>query len=97
MSRRSTPALARRVAFATVVLLGSLALVVWRQGRAYEALSELDRVRGERSMAIAERADLDRRIQVLESRSQVVPEARRRLGMRTPDASEIVILPGEAR
>ena len=47
-------------------------------------------------MALDERADLERLIQVLESRTRVVPEARRLLGMRTPNASEIVILPGEA-
>ena len=42
----------------------------------------------------AEQVELERRVQRLESRSRVVPEARRRLGMRMPDAREIMILPG---
>lgn len=85
-----------RVGVAAVLLLGSLAVVAYRQGRALDALAELDRVRTDRSVALAERADLERRVQQLESRSHVVPEARARLGMRTPEAAEIVYLPGEA-
>jgi cell division protein FtsL len=88
-----------RVAQATVAavaLLGALGLVVWRQGRAREALAELDVARREKGQLVAEQAELERSIQRLESRSRVVPEARRRLGMRTPEAAEIVILPGEA-
>jgi cell division protein FtsL len=95
LSRRST-GLVPRAGLAAVLLVGSLVLVAYRQARALEALAELDRVRADRGVAIAERADLERRIQSLESRSHVVPEARRRLGMRTPDATEIVYLPGEA-
>ena len=95
MNRRSSHVVAR-AAVAVVVLLGSLGLVTYRQGRAPEALAELDRVRAERGVVISERADLERRVQVLESRSRVVPEARRRLDMKTPDATEIVYLPGEA-
>ena len=59
-------------------------------------MADLAQVRTERRLAIDELADMERRIQVLESRSRVVPEARRLLGMSTPNASEIVILPGEA-
>jgi hypothetical protein len=78
-------------------LLGALGFVAWRQARALEGLADLSQVRADRGFARDERADLERRIQVLESRSRVVPEARRLLGMRIPNASEIVILPGEAR
>ena len=85
-----------RTGVAVAALLGSLGLVVWRQARALEALADLDQVRTERGLLIAEHADLERRIQVLESRTRVVPEALRRLGMRTPASTEIVILPGEA-
>ena len=88
-----------RVAHATVavlVLLTALGLVVWRQGRALAGLAELDDARQEKGLLIAERAELERRVQVLGSRARVVPEARRVLGMRTPGAAEIVILPGEA-
>ena len=97
MSRRSkSGGTLPRAVLSAVLLIGALALVVYRQSRALEALAELDRVRADRGVAIAERADLERRIQMLESRSRVVPEARRRLGMRTPDATEIVYLAGEA-
>jgi hypothetical protein len=94
--RRGSIGALPRAALAAVLLLGSLALVAYRQARALEALAALDRVRSDRGVAIAERADLERRIQGLESRSRVVPEARSRLGMRTPDATEIVYLAGEA-
>lgn len=83
-----------RAGFALAALLGSLALVTWRQSRAFEALEHLDELRRLTSVAEAERVDLERTIQVLESRARVVPEARERLGMHTPAASELVILPG---
>jgi cell division protein FtsB len=81
---------------AAVALLGALGLVAWRQSRGLEALAELDVARRERGLLVADQAELERRIQQLQSRGRVVPEARRRLGMRTPEAAEIVILPGEA-
>jgi cell division protein FtsL len=92
MSRLSGPSL---VALASAALLAALSLVAWRQTRAVEALAELDRVRRETSLVMAERSELVRRVQVLESRGRVVPEARARLGMHTPDASQVVILFGE--
>ncbi len=84
-----------RAGLAVVVLLTSLGLVTWRQSRALEALAELDHTRRQASVAAAERVELERRIQVLESRGRVVPAAREHLGMHTPDATELVILPGE--
>jgi hypothetical protein len=85
-----------QTAVAALALLGALGLVVWRQGRALEALAQLDGTRREKALLVADQAELERRIQVLESRTRVVPAARRVLGMRTPGAAEIVILPGEA-
>lgn len=76
------------------LLLAALTFVTWRQARALEALAELDRLRREISLMTSERNELTSRIQLLESRGRVVPTARDRLGMRTPDASEIVWLPG---
>lgn len=93
-SRLSTPSL---VALAFAALLASLSLVTWRQGRALDALEALDTVRRERSLAEADRVEIQRRIQVLESRSWVAPEARRRLGMHNPVGSEIVYLAGGER
>jgi hypothetical protein len=86
-----------RTGVAIVVFLVSLGLVTWRQSRAFEALEQLDDSRRQASVAAAERVELERRIQVLESRGRVVPEARDRLGMHTPDATELVILPGEMK
>ena len=96
--RKAKSAAARRAlraGVAVTALLSALGLVIWRQGRALQELAQLDEAKRDRSMLIAERADLERKIQVLESRAHVVPEARERLGMRTPAAAEMVILPGE--
>jgi cell division protein FtsL len=83
-----------KAALVVLCMLAALSLVAWRQSRALEALAELDRVRRDRVLAHAEMTALQSRIQYLESRGRVVPEARARLRMRTPDATEIVILPG---
>ena len=86
-----------RAGFAVLALLGSLALVPWRQSRALEVMSRLDEVRRQTSLAEADRVELERSIQVLESRARVVPLARTRLGMHTATTAEMVILPGELR
>jgi len=83
------------VALAVSVLLASLSLVAWRQARAMETLEEVDSLRRELTLGEAEMADLQRRVNVLESRGRVVAEAGERLGMRRASASEIVILSGE--
>lgn len=77
-----------RVALAFAALLASLTLVVWRQGRALDALRALDRTRSERAVAESERAELLGRIQYLESRARIVTVAGRRLGMRVPSAGD---------
>lgn len=82
-----------RASVALAAFLAALATVTWRQSRAFEALAELDELRWRSSVARAERVEVERRIQGLESRSRVVGEARRRFGMRMPDAAELVILP----
>ncbi len=84
------------IALSTAALLAALSFVTWRQSRALEALAEWDGLRRELSLVRAEQGEFARRIQVLESRGRIVPEARERLGMKTPTASEIVILPGGA-
>jgi cell division protein FtsL len=81
-------------ALMVAVLLAALSLVTWRQARTRESLAELDELRREISLAEAERSELERRIQFLESRGRVVAEARERLGMKTPASGEIVILSG---
>lgn len=85
------------VVLALAALLAALLLVTWRQSRALEALAELEAARTERVLAEAQKEELERRIQYLESRSRVVRDAGERLGMRKPAASEIVYLQGGGR
>lgn len=82
-----------RVSVAVVTLLGSLSLVTWRQSRALEALARLDELQRQTSLAEAERVELVRAIQALESRVRVVPAARDRLGMHLAATEEMVFLP----
>jgi hypothetical protein len=82
-----------RLALAFSALLGSLTMVIWRQSRALEMLRHIDTMRGSRVIVEAERSELTRRAQNLESRTRVVADARDRLGMHVPSADEIVILP----
>ena len=84
-----------RAAVAVATLMGALVLVSWRQSRALEALADLDDARRLVSVNEAERVALARTIQVMESRAQVVPRARDELGMHLPDATEMVMLPGD--
>lgn len=90
--RLSTPMV---VALAFAAFLASLSLVTWRQSRAFEALAELDELRLERSLADADRAELVRRIQYLESWARVVSEARSRLDLHIPGDTERVFLLAE--
>ena len=92
-----TPASLGRGAFAFVALLAALGMVTWRQSRALESLASLDELRGRMSVASAERVELEREIQVLESRAHVVPAARDQLGMHIPEGAELVTLPGNPR
>jgi len=79
---------------AAAILLGSLGLVTWRQSRALESLEDLDGVRRLVSVNEAERLDIVREIEVMESRARIVPRAEAELGMHTPDATEMVFLSG---
>lgn len=85
------PTLLGRAAVTFAFLICSLGFVTWRQSRALEVYQELDEVRRQVSVAQAERVEMEREIQVLLSRSRVVPAARE-LGLRTPDASEQIYL-----
>lgn len=80
---------------AVVTLAGALTLVTWRQSRTFEALAALEEARTGTSLTIAERVELERHIQWLESRGRVVPAARQALGMHTAEAGEMVFLAGE--
>jgi cell division protein FtsL len=82
-----------RLALCFALLLAALTLVIWRQSNVLGTLRTLDKLRDNRALAEAERSELFRRIDQLESRAVVVAAARDRLGMRVPLADEIVILP----
>lgn len=88
-----SPASVMRAAVAAAALLTALATVTWRQSRALEVLAELDEVHWRSAGARAEVVELERRIRSLESRARVVALARDSLGMRMPEAAELVILP----
>jgi len=75
------------------LLLGAMALVVWRQTRGVELQREIRALDGERALADAERLELATRIQALQSRARVVQVARDRLGMHLPADSEVVMVP----
>jgi cell division protein FtsL len=83
------------VALATAALLAALSLVSSRQSKSLETLGTLDQLRRERSLEAAERDELQRRIQALESRGRVISEAQQRLGLKIPKAGEIVYLEGD--
>lgn len=76
-----------------LLLLGSLGVVIWRQARGVALERGLRELQAERTVAEAERVQLERRIQTLASRARVVPIARERLGMQLPADHEIVFLP----
>jgi len=79
-----------------VLLLGSLLLVTWRQTRGVALERALHDLAATRAVAEAEAVRLTRRIEELRSRSRVLRVARDRLGMRLPEAAEIVFLPAPA-
>lgn len=92
--RRSSGVLRLALAFAT--LMAALSLVVRRQSRALDAVRALEKTRDERATAEAGRTELLERIQRLESRSRVVEEAEKELGMHVPTGEEIILLPASA-
>jgi hypothetical protein len=77
-------------------LLGSLGIVARRQAQALTVLEDLEEVRREWSLSEAERTELTRRVELLESRSRVEAAAMRRLGLRRPHDYEIVTYAGES-
>ncbi len=94
--RRRGPRGVIRMALLFAGFLASLSLVVWRQSRALDVLSELDELGRERAVLEARRAKLVRTLDVLESRSRIAELAARR-GMRLPGGDEIVLLPLDGR
>ena len=82
-----------RLALAFTALLGAMIIVVNRQSHAFKVLRALDQARTDRAIHEAQRSELNRNIEYLESRTRVVAEAVRRLGMHVPSSDEMVFLP----
>jgi cell division protein FtsB len=82
-----------RRAFFVLVLLASLASVVWRQTVGYERERQLSALRSELSAAEAERVEVANRIQALQTRARITRVASQRLGMHVARDEEIVMLP----
>ena len=82
-----------RLALCFSALLLAMTIVVKRQTHAFEVLKALDKARTARAFAEAQRSELNRRIEFLESRARVVSEATKRLGMHVPSAEEMIFLP----
>jgi cell division protein FtsL len=81
-----------RFGIASALFFASLSLVVWRQSRALEELRGLDEARSTRALFEAERTQLQREIQRLESRTRIVAVAATRLNMRVPSGAEVRFL-----
>jgi len=86
------------VALWLVAFLAVAWLVIARQTAAIRAARELATLREERAALSGRSADLERRIRAAESRTVLLPLARRHLGLRVPADTEIILLtaPGAA-
>lgn len=74
-----------RMTLAVAVLLASLSLVVWRQGRAYDLQRELETVQDELELARTHQDELAAEETALLSRDRIVRVARELLGLQRPD------------
>ena len=86
------------VALWLVAFLAVAWLVIARQTAAIRAARELATLREERAALSGRSADLERRIRAADSRTVLLPLARRHLGLRVPADTEIILLtaPGAA-
>lgn len=83
-----------RVILALVAYAIALTAVAWRQSTTRETMAEIDRLSRELVVAGDEREELARELLGLEARRWVVEEAGRRLGLRPPSETEVVIAAG---
>jgi len=81
------------LALGFALLLAALSAVIWRQSRALDSQRAAEALRDEATVLEARKAQLEHRIQELESRGRVIAVAGARLGMHVPSAGEIVFLP----
>ena len=86
---KSTPL--HRLTLAIAVLLASLSLVAWRQGRAYDLQRDLEAVRDELELARTHQDELEAEETALLSRDRIVRDARDLLGLRPPDGQVLFL------
>jgi cell division protein FtsL len=82
------------IAFWLVALLAALWAVIARQTSALNSARALTDLRGERASLEGRRADLDRRVRTAQSRTVLLPRARK-LGLRLPADTEIILIPAQ--
>lgn len=75
-----------------MTLLASLSLVIARQTASLNAARELNDLREERASLEGRRADLERRVRTAQSRTVLLPKARKQ-GLRLPADTEIILIP----
>ena len=92
----SSRRLRNRTLFALAVLLGSLAVVAWRQSAVQEIMQKVDAAERELAVVVDRRETLRREVAAMETRPWVGEEAARRLDMRPPQEHEVVITTGGA-
>ena len=80
------------IAFWLVALLVALWAVIARQTSALNAARALADLREARASLEGRRADLDRRVRAGQSRTVLLPRARK-LGLRLPADTEIILIP----
>lgn len=82
------------VALLLASFLAVTLVVIWRQGAALAEARRLQALQKTRAALEVQRATLRGEIQRASSRAVLVPLAERRLGLRLPQDSEIIILQG---
>jgi hypothetical protein len=83
------------IAFWLVALLAALWAVIARQTSALNSARALTDLRTARASLEGRRADLDRRVRSAQSRAVLLPRARK-LGLRLPADTEIILIPAPA-
>ncbi|HLQ59978.1 MAG TPA: hypothetical protein VK113_10710 [Gemmatimonadales bacterium] len=83
------------IAFWLVALLAALWAVIARQTSALNSARALADQREARASLEGRRADVERRVRTAQSRAVLLPRARR-LGLRLPADTEIILIPAPA-
>ncbi len=82
------------MALAATCFFVALSAAAWRQGHARELMRMREALRIEIALEREAGADLDQRVRFLISRPRVLAEGHERLGLRIPDDTQVIHLPG---